>query len=201
VFDEVVTRYADLLEDGLPDTITYTVTIPDSGVLTVEEAARRMGFDPAALQGPEQPHTSGGLSLRQVRTGMATLDWLNPMPERREITDRLAGEGFRHWLVSYDMACNTSMYARYGAEEGWVEHPEPARLPFTHWTEYLGPLIRYADFFASGYDSEEAEAAVDMLVACLTVIELESGVRLDRDLIDSPCSALPLGLPDHGQER
>ncbi|WP_185949792.1 hypothetical protein [Microbispora sp. KK1-11] len=42
----------------------------------------------------------------------------------------------------------------------------------------------------SGYDSEEAEAQVDITAAGLAVIEAESGVRLDEDLIDSPHSAL-----------
>ncbi|MEV0198484.1 hypothetical protein [Nonomuraea sp. NPDC050691] len=196
MFDEIVAHYDDLQAEGIGDTIAYTVTIPDTGVLTIEEAVRRMGLDPTALQGPKQPHSSGSLSLHQVRNGVATLDWSNPVPERRQLTDRLAGEGFRHWLVALDMAGNTSMYVRYRADEGWVEHPEPARLPFTRWTEYLGPLMGYAGFLATGYDSEEAEAAVDMLVACLTVVELESGVRLDRDVMDRPCSALPLPEPD-----
>lgn len=32
-------------------------------------------------------------------TGVVTLDWGNPVPEHRQVTNRLAGEGFRHWLV------------------------------------------------------------------------------------------------------
>ncbi|MGP3935096.1 hypothetical protein [Nonomuraea sp. KM88] len=194
MLDEIVTRYADMLEDLGLDTIAYTVTMPRSGVLTIEDAVRRMGLDPAALRGPGQPHSLGSLSLHQVGAGIVTLDWINPTEARQEVTDRLAGEGFRHWRVTLDMACNTSMFVRYGPDEGWVEHPEPANLPFAHWTGFLGPLIGYADFFASGYDSEEAEAAVDMLVACLTVVELESGVRLDHGLLDAPSAAL--SLPD-----
>ncbi|MFI6791754.1 hypothetical protein ACIBG4_30940 [Nonomuraea sp. NPDC050383] len=198
MFDEIVAHYDDLIAE-IGDTIAYTVTIPDSGILTLEEAMHRMGFDPAALQAPGQLHSVGSLSLYQVGAGIATLDWINPAEERRQVTDRLAGVGHRHWQVSYDMACNTVMYVRYGADEGWVEHPEPARLPFTHWTEYLGPLIGYAGFLASGYDSEEAEAEVDMTAACLTVVELESGVRLDRELMDGPRTVLPLPEPDFAQ--
>ncbi|MFI6500070.1 hypothetical protein [Nonomuraea typhae] len=173
MFNEIVAHYDDLITE-IGDTIAYTVTIPDSGILALEEVVRRMGFDPATLQGPGQPHSVGSLSLHQVGAGIATLDWINPTEERLQVTDRLAGEG-------------------------WVEHPEPARLPFTHWTEYLGPLIGYADFFTSGYDGEEAEAEVDMTAACLAVVELESGVRLDRELMDGPCTVLPVPEPDFAQ--
>jgi hypothetical protein len=34
-------------------------------------------------------------------------NWINPMEERQRVTDRPAGEGFRHWQVSYDMTCHS----------------------------------------------------------------------------------------------
>ncbi|MBG0814316.1 hypothetical protein [Planomonospora sp. ID82291] len=107
------------------------------------------------------------------------------------MTDRLAGDGFRHWRLSFDIEGNTVMYARYGNAEGFLEHPEPGWIPFTHWTDHLGPLSAYTELFLKGYDSEEAEAEVDITAVCLAVIEAESGVRLDHELVDRPHSLLP----------
>ncbi|GIH94548.1 hypothetical protein ACFFMN_19125 [Planobispora siamensis] len=174
MLDEVIARYADMLSDL--DTFAYTVTIPDSGVLTAEEAARRFGADPAALQAPGQPQSPGGISLHRVGTGVVTLDWVNPGDGRQEATERLAGDGFRHWYLSFDIEGNTVMYVRYGDAEGFLEHPEPGGIPFTDWTDHLGPLSAYTELLRTGYDSEEAEAEVDITAACLAVIELESGV-------------------------
>ncbi|MFF0868586.1 hypothetical protein ACFYUV_43000 [Nonomuraea sp. NPDC003560] len=96
--------------------------------------------------------------------------------------------------MSFDIEGNTSMYARYGQVEGYLHHPDPAPPPFTRWADHLGPLSPYIDLLASGYDSEDAEARVDIIAACLAVVELESGVRLDEALMDSPHSALPIPL-------
>ncbi|MEV3978176.1 hypothetical protein [Nonomuraea sp. NPDC049758] len=191
--DEIVARYGDMLS-GL-DTIAYTVTLPDSGVLSIKDAVRRLGADLATLQGPDElPHSTGSISLYRVGNGIVTLDWVNPGGDRTEMTERLAGEGFRHWYVSFDIEGNTSMYARYGHAEGFLDHPDPDPLPFTRWADHLGPLSPYIDLLVSGYDSEDAEARVDIIAACLAVVELESGVRLDEALMDSPHWALPIPL-------
>ncbi|MEU5867263.1 hypothetical protein ABZ815_39240 [Nonomuraea sp. NPDC047529] len=193
VLDEIVARYGDMLSDL--DTIAYTVTLPDFGVLSIRDAVRRLGADLTLLQGPDElPRSTGSISLHQVGDGIVTLDWVNPGGDRMEMTERLAGQGFRHWYVSFDIEGNTSMYAHYGQAEGFLHHPEPDLMSFTEWADHLGPLSPYTDFLASGYDSEDAEARVDILAACLAVVELESGVRLDRALMDSPCSALPMPL-------
>ncbi|GGO05968.1 hypothetical protein GCM10010116_11730 [Microbispora rosea subsp. aerata] len=185
MLDELVARYNDLLADL--DAIAYTVTIPDTGVLTIDDAVRRLGFEPAAVLGPGQPCPPDSISLYQVGTGLVTLGWY---AHYKEVTDRLAGEGFRHWYLSYDIEGNTSLYVRYGEAEGSLEHPEPIDIPFTDWRDLLGPLSPYTELLASGYDSEEEEARVDMTAAALAVIEAESGVRLDKELMDSPHSAL-----------
>lgn len=199
MFDENVAHYGDML-DRIGDFFAYTVTIPDSGAFTIDDAVRRLGFDPAALQGPEEPQTSGGLSLHEVGKGVITLDWTNLGDDRKQVTDRLAGDGFRHWYLALDIEGNTIMYARYGEAEGYLEHPEPGDIPFTHWTDHFGPFSPYTDLLVAGYDSEEAEAEVDITAACLAVIEAESGIRLDDELLAAPYSVLPismLGCPPH----
>ncbi|MFF3666287.1 hypothetical protein [Microtetraspora malaysiensis] len=190
MLDKIVAHYDDMLDRLCFDSFAYTVTIPDSGVLTIEGAMRRLGATPAAVRGLQEPVDSDRLSLYQVGTGVVTLDW-HPV-ERQEITDRLAGDGFRHWYLCIDIEGNTIMYARYGAAEGHLEHPEPGYIPFTHWTDHFGPLSPYTEFLVSGYDSEEAEAQVDITAACLAVIEMESGVRLDEELMESPHSEVSI---------
>ncbi|WP_433226045.1 hypothetical protein [Microtetraspora malaysiensis] len=190
MLDEIVTYYTDMLDRLCFDFFAYTVTIPDSGVLTIEDAMRRLGAAPAAVRSPGEPVDSDRLSLYQVGNGVVTLDW-HPV-ERQEITDRLAGDGFQHWYLCVDIDGNTIMYARYGAAEGYLEHPEPADIPFTPWTDRFGPLSPYTELLVSGYDSEEAEARVDITAAYLAVIEMESGVRLDEELMESPHSEVSI---------
>ncbi|MCC5574395.1 hypothetical protein IMZ11_01915 [Microtetraspora sp. AC03309] len=192
MFDEIVARYDAMLERLCLGTFAYTVTIPDSGVLTIEDVMRRLGATPAAVRGPGGPPDSDRLSLYQVGSGVVTLDWY-PV-ERQEITDRLAGDGFRHWYLSFDIEGNTIMYARYGEVEGCLEHPEPGYIPFTPWTDRFGPLSPYTEFLVSGYDSEEAEAQVDITAACLAVIDMESGVCLDEELMDGPHSVVSISM-------
>ncbi|MFF0249894.1 hypothetical protein [Streptosporangium sandarakinum] len=195
MFEEIVARY-DAMLDRIGDFFAYTVTIPDSGVLTIDDAVRRLGFDPATLQRPGGRQASGGIFLHQAGAGIVTLDWANPGSDRRQVTDRLAGEGFRNWYLACDIEGNTTVYVRYGKAEGHLEHPEPGYIPFTHWTDHLGPLGPYTDLLVAGYDSEEAEAQaeVDVISACLAVIEVESGIRLDEELLDSPRSVLPISM-------
>jgi hypothetical protein len=192
MLDEIVARYEDMLDRLGLDTFAYTVTIPDAGVLTIEDAVRRLESAVAALQEIEKPYGSGALSLHQVGTGIVTLDWTNPGDDRKRVTDQLAGDGFRHWYVAFDIEGNTTAYVRYGETEGILEHPEPVSLPFTNWTDHLGPLSSYTELLVAGYDSEESEAEVDITAACLAVIEAESGVRLDEELINRPHSVLPI---------
>lgn len=195
MLDEIVARYDDMLDFLGLDTFAYTVTMPDSGILTVEDAVRCLAFDSAALLGPGEPGSGHVLSLYQVGTGIVTLNWSNPYDDLKQVTDRLAGDGFRHWYLSFDIEGNTVMYARYGEAEGGLEHPEPGWIPFTHWTDHLGPLTPYSELLISAYDSEEAEAQVDVTAACLAVIETESGVRFDEGLLDSPPhSVLPISM-------
>ncbi|PZG20406.1 hypothetical protein [Nonomuraea aridisoli] len=145
---------------------------------------------PGDLRGPGY---GSGLDLYQVAAGVVTLDWDFPRPERKELTDRLGGAGFRHWYVATDLNAATSMYVRYGEAEGDLLHPEPIHVPFTHWSDHLGPLRSYADFLAGVYDTDQADATVGVLAACLAVVELESGVRLDRELqVRRPHAMLPL---------
>ncbi|MED7931713.1 hypothetical protein SMD20_46360 [Nonomuraea sp. LP-02] len=196
VLDEAVARYTDM-RDQFGEDMAYTVTIPDSGILTIDDAVRRMGYTTTDLQDPDDlPRPSDSISLHQVGAGIVTLDWAFPVPERRQVTDRLGGEGFRHWYVAFDINGYTSMHVRYGGAEGDLEGPEPASGPFTPWTELLGPLSAYVGLFNRCYDSEEADASVDIVAACLAVVEAESGVRLDWELMNSPAPVLSLPNPD-----
>lgn len=189
MFEDIVARYHNMLDYLELDTFAYTVTFPESGVLSVEDAVRRLHLD----QAPNEPHRRGALHLYQVGSGVVTLDWVN-LGDREQMIQRLAGDGFRHWYVSFDIKGSTSMYVRYGIAEGYLDHPEPASLPFTPWTDLLGPLIPFTKILADGYDSEGAEASVDITAACLAVVELESGVRLDENLMHSAHSALPIPI-------
>ncbi|GAA3155740.1 hypothetical protein [Nonomuraea salmonea] len=196
MLDEAVARYTGML-DQFGEDMAYTVTIPDSGVLTIDDAVRRMGYTASDLQGPDDlPHLSDGISLHQVGAGIVTLGWVFPVPEHRQMTDQLGGEGFRHWYVAFDINGCTSMHVRYGEAEGDLEGPEPASGPFTPWTELLGPLSAYAGLFSRCYDTEEADASVDIDAACLAVVEAESGVRLDGELMNSPAPILSLPSPE-----
>ncbi|TDD09595.1 hypothetical protein [Nonomuraea diastatica] len=196
MLDEAVARYSDIL-DYLGEDMAYTVTLPNSGELTIEEAVRRMGFDPIEIEGPGTvPHSGHSIRLYQVGVGVVTLDGVYPTPERKQVTDQLGGDGFRHWYVAFDINGNASMYADYGGGQGKLEYPEPINLPFTPWTELLGPLRPYAELLARAYDSEEAEATVNFVAACLAVTELESGIRLEPELLHTPYSALPLPSPN-----
>ncbi|GAA5065882.1 hypothetical protein HNP84_001251 [Thermocatellispora tengchongensis] len=189
MFDEIIAHYTQLVNDL--DCFAFTVTIPDSGVLTVQDAARRLGGDPATLSPPGRPHPGDpGLSLYEVGAGV--LIW-EPSPAgfHDARIDRLAGEGFRYWSLACDIEGNTSVYVRYGNAEGHLDDPHPDGLPFTLGRDDLGPIGRYADLLACGYDSEEAEATVEITAACLAVIELESGVRVDFELLDGPYWRLP----------
>ncbi|MET7336290.1 hypothetical protein [Nonomuraea sp. NPDC005650] len=190
MFDEIVARYRDLLEDL--DTFAYTVTLPDSGALSIEDAVHRLGCDPLTLIGDEDQHSPGSLHLYRVDQGIVTLDWTNPGEERQEVSNRLSGPGFRHWYVSVDIEGNTSMYVRYGNLEGDLDHPGPIDIPFHERSERLGPMNGYRELLAAGYDSDVAEAEIDITAACLTVVELESGVRLSDELMDAPHSTLPM---------
>ncbi|MEV4074448.1 hypothetical protein ACGFJC_08475 [Nonomuraea fuscirosea] len=196
MLDEAVARYTDM-RDQFGEDMAYTVTIPDSGVLTIDDAVRRMGYTATDLQGPDDlPRPRDSISLHQVGAGIVTLDWVFPVPERRQVTDHLGGEGFRYWYVAFDINGCTSMHVRYGEAEGDLEGPEPASGPFTPWTEVLGPLSAYVGLFNRCYDSEEADASVDIVAACLAVVEAESGVRRDGELMNSPTPILSLPIPD-----
>ena len=194
MFDDTIARYHDMLDYLELDTFAYTVTVPDTGVLSIEDAVRRLQLDHAAVQAPNEPHRSGVLHLYQVGSGVVTLDWVNLGGGREQMIQRLSGDGLRHWYVSFDIAGSTSMYVRYGVAEGYLDYPEPASLPFTPWTDLLGPLIPFAKILADGYESEDAEASVDITATCLALVELESGVRLDQDLMCSAHSALPIPI-------
>ncbi|MFF0868587.1 hypothetical protein ACFYUV_43005 [Nonomuraea sp. NPDC003560] len=84
--DGIVARYGDMLSHL--DTIAYTVTLPDSGVLSIKDAVRRLRADLATLQGPDElPRSTGSISLYQVGNGIVTLDWVNPGGDRTELTE------------------------------------------------------------------------------------------------------------------
>ncbi|TQS21613.1 hypothetical protein FLW16_39300 [Microbispora sp. KK1-11] len=74
--------------------------------------------------------------------------------------------------------------------EAAVKCPDMSRGARLSAHSSVSTSLALCELLVSGYDSEEAEAQVDITAAGLAVIEAESGVRLDEDLIDSPHSAL-----------
>lgn len=174
-----------------------TVTLPDYGVLTVDVAVRRLGLDAAILHASREVEPEG-LGLQQVGAGVVT--WSNnPYPDGKEVTDRLGGEGFRHWYLGNDIEGNTTLYVRYGDSDGQLQFPEPDWVPFIPWTEQIGPLAPYAEKFAAVYDTWSGDPAtwsdkpeVSVVGTCLAVIELESGVRLDKEMSRGPKTYVPM---------
>ncbi|MGA5764052.1 hypothetical protein [Nonomuraea bangladeshensis] len=160
MFSEIAERYAELVRRMPWEGMACTVTLPDHGVMTVEDAVRRRSN--------------------------------NPYPDGREMTDRLGGQGFRHWYLSDDIEGNTTLYASYGESSGQLRFPEPDWLPFIPWTEQIGPLAPYADKFAAVYDTWSDNPEVSVLGTCLAVIELESGVRLDKEMSRGPRTYVPM---------
>ncbi|NRQ36308.1 hypothetical protein HII36_31405 [Nonomuraea sp. NN258] len=192
-FGALVRRYALLVDEMTWESIAYTVTVPDSGVLTVADAIRRLGYEAGAVRAAGEVRP-GDLGLRQAGRGVITCSD-NPYQDAKDVTDRLAGEGFRHWYLAGDIEGNTTLYVRYGDREGRLEFPEPGWIPFTPWTESLGPLAAYEDVFTRLYDTwaDDPEMCIDG--TCLAVIERESGVRLDESLWIRP---MEVYLPTSG---
>ncbi|MET7337868.1 hypothetical protein [Nonomuraea sp. NPDC005650] len=197
MFSEVAKRYAELVRRMTWEDLVCTVTLPDHGVMTVEDAVRRLGLDAAILRAAREVEPED-LELQQVGAGVVT--WSNnPYPDGKEVTDRLGGEGFRHWYLGNDIEGNTTLYASYGESDGQLRFPEPDWLPFIAWTEQIGPLAPYAEKFAAVYDTWSGEPEtwsdnpeVSVLGTCLAVIELESGVRLDKEMSRGPRIYVPM---------
>ncbi|MET8000829.1 hypothetical protein [Nonomuraea glycinis] len=158
--------------------------------MTVEDAVRRLGLDAAILRAAREVEPND-LELQQVGSGVVT--WSNnPYPDGKEMTDRLGGQGFRHWYLSDDIEGNSTLYASHGESNGQLQFPEPDWLPFIPWTEQIGPLAPYADKFAAVYDTWSDNPEVSVLGTCLAVIELESGVRLDKEMSRGPRTYVPM---------
>ncbi|GAA3567317.1 hypothetical protein GCM10022419_055080 [Nonomuraea rosea] len=197
VFSEVAKRYDELVSQRTWENMACTVTLPDHGVLTVEDAVRRLGLDAAMLRTAREVEPED-LELQQVGAGVVT--WSNnPYLDGKEVTDRIGGAGFRHWSLSGDIEGNTTLYASYGESKGQLQFPEPYWLPFVPWTEQIGPLAPYAERFAAVYDTWSGEPEtwsdnpeVSALGTCLAVIELESGVRLDKEISRGPRTYVPM---------
>ncbi|MFF0769412.1 hypothetical protein ACFYUK_11000 [Nonomuraea wenchangensis] len=197
MFSEVAKRYAELVRRMPWEGMACTVTLPDHGVMTVEDAVRRLGLDTAILRAAREVEPND-LELQQAGSGVVT--WSNnPYPDGKEMTDRLGGQGFRHWYLSDDIEGNTTLYASYGENNGQLQFPGPDWLPFIPWTEQIGPLAPYADKFAAVYDTWSGapetwsdNPEVSVLGTCLAVIELESGVRLDKEMSRGPRTYVPM---------
>lgn len=145
--DATIVGYANGNQTGASETLTLTVTIPDAGTLTAENTLERMGFNLTLTHRPTPGDIPdpGDLVFVQLPTGVITMDGLSPNDARKEITDRLAGPGYRHWYLSWELGETARLYCRYGDAEGDLLHPEPVDVPFTDWTYHLGPLGPYAD--------------------------------------------------------
>ncbi|TDE49932.1 hypothetical protein E1295_20000 [Nonomuraea mesophila] len=189
--DKLVEQYAETLRALCLDTFAYTLTIAESGRLTSAEAISRLRAAPpwqsAYPPGPYATEGDDDLTLIAIGNGIVTLDGINPDPHRKELTDRLAGPGLRHWYLAQDIEGNSTLYVRHGDAEGEVQCPEPLADEFTPWTKFLGPLTPYTALLASLYDDMELDATAMFLA----IIEHESGVRFDRALLDKPSLNVP----------
>jgi hypothetical protein len=194
MLEKLIEQYVETLRTLILDIFAYTLTIPDSGPLTSAEAIRRLQSAPFThLPGPPGPYDTDDdedLILIGIDNGIITLDGINPDPDRKEVTDRLAGQGLRHWYLAQDVEGNGTLYVRYGDAEGEVQCPEPLANPSTPWTEFLGPLTPYATLLASLYD--DREPARDATAIFLAIIEHESGVRFNEALFAGPRLIVPI---------
>ncbi|MBB6345155.1 hypothetical protein FHU36_001664 [Nonomuraea muscovyensis] len=125
-WSSVVDHYMGIGDDILLlDFFCYTVTLPERGVLTVEDAVRRLGRGPAGLHAPPYPYLvdqDHDLTLVQMGAGVATIDHgcLGVGPA---VSGRLAGPGLRHWYAAWDIDGNTFLASRQPQGGGYWSHP------------------------------------------------------------------------------
>ncbi|MET8156637.1 hypothetical protein ABZT47_09705 [Sphaerisporangium sp. NPDC005289] len=176
----------------------YTVTTP----LTVDEAVRRIGMRRADLvpaPGRETLGEDGCLLIGQVGPAVVTYDEVGAarfMPNAHAL-----GNGCDHGIAQWDFYNLAFAYIRSDGSGGsWDEerrgHEESSEELIAGWR--AGPLASYADLFHRYLQDEEAHEEggdpVYLRAVMLTILELETGVRLDDELIDSLPYALHLPL-------
>ncbi|NUW43280.1 hypothetical protein [Nonomuraea rhodomycinica] len=177
----VVDYYAGIGEDVLLlDSFCYTLTLPVDGVLTVEEAVRRLGHDPAGLRIPPDPYLvdqEHDLALVQIGPGVATIDF-GCLGIGTAISGRLAGPEMRHWFAAWDIDGNTFLASRQPDGGGYWSHPA------NHESGDYGVLTPYAGLLRPASDEDDDGVDGDLPPLVLAVVEQESGVRLTRDMLE-----------------
>ncbi|WP_433351508.1 hypothetical protein ACQP25_00385 [Microtetraspora malaysiensis] len=188
-YRDILRRYYELI-DGY-EFFCYSVTTP----LTLSEAVRRIGMEEKDLL-PSKGHGTlaehGCLLIGQVGPAVVTFDATGTGRFLRT-TDTLA-KGCDYGVVQWDDYNLVFDYiGRDGGGGGWDDELEMAESVAALRD---GSLAEYADLFARFVEAYEAseEDEVDPVVylqaLMLTVLELETGVRVDDQVIDGLSYAL-----------
>ncbi|MGC5010731.1 hypothetical protein ACLQ2R_08210 [Streptosporangium sp. DT93] len=189
-YREIISYYCELVE--YREHFCYTVTMP----LLVDEAVHRIGMhgkDLLPADGHDTLAEEGCLLIGQSGQAVVTFDEAGV---GRFLRGEVAlAEGCDHGVVQWD-SCNLmfSYVRRDGSGGSWDEEARDDREEGEVMVAALrqGPLAEYADLFhryvqADEADDEEADP-VYLQAVMLTVLELETGVRLDGRIVDDlPC--------------
>ncbi|MEU8207382.1 hypothetical protein [Streptosporangium sp. NPDC049046] len=193
---EVIARYRDMLNRWVldPQTLCWTVTLPLSETLTSHEVIMRMGMHPSDLRmstDDDDPLEEGRFRIEQAASGVITYDLHGYAKFSGPIRDALT-QKTRHWCVQWDSHNLGLSYSLSGGSGGaWdIEYFE-AHSP-DEVTVALGPLAKYDSLFRQ-YELDDDEYGAGYIKAlCLAVVELESGISLDREWLYRPHPVLDL---------
>ncbi|MEU4537068.1 hypothetical protein AB0G15_19580 [Streptosporangium sp. NPDC023825] len=185
-YRDVVSYYRELIE--YREHFCYTVTTP----LAIGEAVRRIGMQEGDLLSAEGHDTlaeEGCLLIGQVGQAVVTFDEAGVGRFLRGEA-ALAG-GCDYGIVQWDSYNLMFGYVRRdGGGGSWDEELRDDEESGEDMVAALrrGPLTKYADLFqryllAEEADDEEGEDPTYLQAVMLTVLELETGVRLDARII------------------
>ncbi|MEV4111950.1 hypothetical protein [Nonomuraea sp. NPDC049695] len=201
MYDDVPQRYRDPLRRyheliEYREHFCYTVTTP----LTLNEAVRRIGMREADLVPAPERETlaeEGCLLIGQVGPAVVTFDEVGVGRFMRNA--HALGNGCDYGIAQWDYYNRAFAYIRRDGSGGsWDEErrdtEESSEELIAGWQE--GALAEYAVLFQRYLQEDEADGEggdpVYLEAVMLTILELETGVRLDDELIDSLPYALHL---------
>ncbi|WP_329084848.1 hypothetical protein [Streptosporangium sp. NBC_01469] len=193
MYDDIPSRYRDIIAYyheliEYREHFCYTVITP----LLVDEAVRRIGMHEKSLlpaEGHDTLAEEGCLLIGQAGQAVVTFDEAGVGRFLRG-GDALA-RGCDYGIVQWDFYNLMFAYVRRdGGGGSWDEESRADEEAGEGMVEALrqGPLAEYADLFhrylrAEEADDEEGADPTYLRAVMLTVLELETGVRLDARII------------------
>lgn len=197
VYEDTPPHYRDILRRhyelvAYREHFCYSVVTP----LTLGEAVRRIGMEEKDLlpaEGHDTLAEDGCLLIGQV--GPAVVTFGESGTGRFLRTTSALAKGCDYGIAQWDYY--NLMFAYRGRDGGggyWDQELEDTTDPVA--ALRAGSLAKYADLFAryvEAYDADEDDAVdpvVYLQAVMLTVLELETGVRIDDRLVDGLPHAL-----------